>query len=149
MPDNVTPFRRRPPPKPVQRSGGVSSHRGKAVLTHALTLAAFAMSFFFGAPPLSYLALAVGVAAAAIALANRQDAMPWAQTHHEHAVRTLIGGFALWTLSGLLAFINGAMVIWVIYIRIALLVWVAIRAGIGLMLAVMRKPIPHPRGPLL
>ncbi len=149
MADNVTPFRRRPPPKPVQRSGGVSSHRGKAVLVQALSLAAFGLSFFLPAPPLSYLALAVGVAGAAIAFSNRADAMPWAQTHHEHALRTLIGGYAIWTLSSLLGYINGALIVVTFYIHIAVLVWVAIRAGIGLVLAILRKPIANPRGPLL
>ncbi|MGE0595760.1 MAG: hypothetical protein AB7P07_05320 [Hyphomonadaceae bacterium] len=150
MPDNVTPFRpRRPTPKPVQRSGGVSSHRGKAVLVQALTLTAFVMSFFMPAAPLSYLAMAVGIAAAAIALSNRADAMPWATTHHEHALRTLIGGYAIWVLATLLGFINGSLVVVTIYIHIAVLIWVAIRAGIGLVLAVLRKPISNPRGPLL
>lgn len=149
MADNVTPFRRRPPPKPVQRSGGVSSHRGKAVLVQALTLAAFVMNFFLAAPPLSYLALAVGVAAAAVALSNRTDAMPWATTHHEHALRTLIGGYAIWVLATLLAFVNGSLVIVTFYIHIVVLIWVAIRAGIGLVLAILRKPIGNPRGPLL
>ena len=149
MSDNVTPFRRRPPPKPVQRSGGVSSHRGKAVLVQALAIAAFALSFLLPAPPLSYLALAVGVAGAAIAFSNRTEAMPWAQTHHEHALRTLIGGYAIWTLSSLLGYINGSLVVITFYIHIAVLAWVAIRAGVGLVLAILRKPIPHPRGVLL
>jgi uncharacterized membrane protein len=150
MPDNVTPFRpRRPPPKPAQRGGGLSSHRGKAVLAHVLTLAAFGLSFFLAGPPLSYLAMAVGVAAVAIALANRADAMPWAQTHHEHAVRTVMIGYAIWVIGGLLAFVSGALIAAVFYIRIAVLVWVAIRAGVGLVLAILRKPIPHPRGALL
>lgn len=149
MADNVTPFRRKPPPKPVQRSGGISSHRGKAVLVQALTLAAFTMSFFMPAAPLSYLAMAVGIAGAAVALSNRADAMPWATTHHEHALRTLIGGYAIWVFASLLGFINGSLVVVTIYVHIGVLIWVAIRAGIGLVLAALRKPIPHPRGLLL
>lgn len=149
-PDNVTPFRpRRPTPKPAQRGGGISSHRGKAVLAHALTLAAFGLSFLFPAPPLTYLAMAVGIAAVAIAFSNRTEAMPWAQTHHEHALRTLMIGYAIWVIGGLLGYINGALIVGTLYIKIAVLIWVAIRAGIGLVLAVLRKPIPHPRGVLI
>jgi uncharacterized membrane protein len=150
MPDNVTPFRpRRPAPKPAQRSGGLASHRGKAVLGHVLTLAAFGLSFLFPAPPLSYLAMAVGVAGVAIAFSNRTEAMPWAQTHHEHALRTLLIGYAVWVLSALLLSLFGPLAVALPFIRIAVLVWVAIRSGIGLVLAILRKPIPHPHGVLL
>ena len=147
--ENVTPFRpRRPQPRPVHRGGGVKSHRGKAVLTHVLSLAAFGLSFLWPAPPMSYLATAVGVAAVAIAFSNRADAMPWAQTHHEHALRTLMIGYAVWVLSGLLAFISAGLLTITFWTRIAVLAWVAIRAGVGLVLAVLRRPIPNPRGPL-
>lgn len=149
MSDNVTPFRRRPPPKPAQRGGGISSHRGKAVLAQALTLAAFALSFIFAAPPLSYIAMAVAIAGGAVALSNRAEAMPWAQTHHEHALRTLIIGYSVLTLASLLTFINGSMLVVYFYVQIAVTIWVAIRAGVGLVLAIMRRPIWNPRGPLL
>ena len=160
--DNVTPFRpRRPPPKPKGGGFNVNSHRGKAVLVQFLTLAAFALNVIFGAPPLSWLALAVAIGAVAIAASNRQDAMPWAQTHHEHALRTLLIGYVISTL---------ARVIWEFVIRplpllspqtttylalgffgiqILVLLWVLIRAGVGLVLAILRKPIWHPRGWLL
>ncbi|MDX2276797.1 MAG: hypothetical protein NW206_15210 [Hyphomonadaceae bacterium] len=147
--DNVTPFRRRPPPKPVQRGGGLTSHRGKAVLAQALTLAAFGLSFVFAAPPLSYIAMAVAIAGGAVALSNRAEAMPWAQTHHEHALRTLIIGYAILTLASLLIFISGSMLIVYFYVQIAVTIWAALRAGIGLVLAIMRKPIWNPRGPLV
>lgn len=149
MSDNVTPFRRRPTPKPVQRGGGLTSHRGKAVLVQALTLAAFGFSFIWPTAPLSYLAMAVAIAGVAVALSNRAEAMPWAQTHHEHAMRTLIIGYAVMTLVSLLTFVNGSLVIVYFYVQIAVLIWAAIRAGIGLILAIMRRPIWNPRGPLL
>lgn len=150
MADNVTPFRpRRPPPRPVQRGGGVTSPRGKAVLTHILTLAGFGLSFFWPAPPLAYLAMAVGIAAVAIAFSNRADTMPWAQTHHEHALRTLMIGYAIWVLSGLLLFAGAGLLGAVFWIRVAVLAWVALRAGVGLVMAIVRRPIPNPRGPLI
>jgi uncharacterized membrane protein len=149
MADNVTPFRRRPPPKPVQRGGGITSHRGKAILVQLLTLAAFGLSFVFPAPPLSYLAMAVAIAGIAVAISNRAEAMPWAQTHHEHAMRTLVIGYVIMTLASLLTFISGALVVVYFYVQIAVLIWVAIRAGVGLVLAIMRRPIWNPRGPLL
>lgn len=163
MPDNVTPFRpRRPPPKPAGGGFGLSTHRGKAVLVHVLTLAGFALSFLFPGPPLSWLALAVGFSAAAIAYSNRAEAMPWASTHHEHAFRTLLIGFALITLLRLPAYFmpreiadettmqivqTASQVIF--WATLAVLIWVALRAIIGLVLASLRKPIPHPRGMLI
>ena len=104
-PDNVTPFRPRRPPKPVGGHAlGIATHRGRAVLVHALTLLGFTIGYF--GPSLasgagasldtanfvSFLGLALGLAALFIAAGNRQGAMPWAATHHEHAVRTLVIG---------------------------------------------------------
>lgn len=146
--DNVTPFRR-PPPRPVrpQQSGwGFKTHRGKAVLAHLLTLAAFSLNFFFRVPPLSFLGLIFGVAAVVLVYSNRGEAMPWANTHHEHALRTLIIGYAVWVLASLLPLVNGALYTITIYIQLAVLVWAGLRAAIALVLAVMRKPVPHPRG---
>ncbi|WP_395646171.1 hypothetical protein [Terricaulis sp.] len=150
--DNVTPFRR-PPRRPQQRSSGGkpwTTPRGKAVLVQLVTLLAYALNFYFRAPPSSYIALAVGVAGAAIAFSNRSaEAMPWAQTHHEHALRTLIIGYAIWTVASLLPLVLATLdpVKW--YIWLAVLVWVVIRAGVGLVLAIMRRPIWHPKGMLL
>ncbi|MBI1251685.1 MAG: hypothetical protein GC189_09465 [Alphaproteobacteria bacterium] len=147
--DNVTPFRRR---RPAPRKGGGmgwKSHRGKALMAHGLTLGAFAIYFFFPAPPISYLGLAVGIAAVAIAAGNRDDGMPWARTHHEHVLRTLIIGAAVWTLSSLLLLFGSGFLSFVVWTRIAVCVWVLIRSGVGLILASLRKPIPHPRGALL
>ena len=147
--NNVTPFRR-PPPRPVrpQQSGGMGfkTHRGKAVLGHVLTIAAFSLNFFFRAPPLSFAGLIVGIAAVVLVYANRGEAMPWANTHHEHALRTLVIGYSIWVLGSLLTLINGALMTITIYVQLAVLIWAGARALIALVLAIMRKPIPNPRG---
>ncbi len=158
---NVTPFRpRRPPPK-VARGPGLSSHRGKAVLVQAMTLAAFslefALQFFapFRATPLGglvgLLPMVVGIIGVFVAVANRRDAMPWATTHHEHALRTLMFGFSIIFVAQLVlgmllgSFVPGMGLV-ILGITVAVLIWVAIRAGVGVVLAVLRKPIPHPKG---
>jgi uncharacterized membrane protein len=150
--DNVTPFRR-PPPRPVrpQQSGGMGfkTHRGKAVLGHLLTLAAFLLNFFLRAPPLSFLGMIVAIAAVVLVYSNRGEAMPWANTHHEHALRTLIIGYAIWVIASLLTFISGALVMITIYAQLAVLIWAGLRAAIALVLAVMRKPVPNPTGWLI
>lgn len=149
--DNVTPFRpRRPPPR--RRGGGglgMKSHRAKAIMAHALTLLSFALYFFLPAAPWSYLGLAVGVAAVAIAAGNRQEAMPWAQTHHEHALRTLIIGAAIWTVSSLIGLFGAAFYTPVFWIHVAVCVWAAARTVAGMGIAAFRKPMPNPRGPLI
>ncbi len=150
--DNVTPFRR-PPKRPVapQQQGGMGfkTHRGKVVLAHMLTIAAFTLNVIFRAPPESFLGLAVGVAAGFLVYSNRGAAMPWANTHHEHALRTLIIGYSIWALAGALMLINGALLTITIYIQLAVALWALIRAVIALVLGVMRKPIPNPRGWLI
>jgi len=151
MADNVTPFRR-PPKRPVapqQRGLGFKTHRGKVVLAHLLTIAAFALNFFLRAPPLSFVGLVVGIAAVVLVYSNRGEAMPWANTHHEHALRTLIIGYAIWMLGSVLVLINGALFTITLYVQLAVLIWAAVRAIIALVLAVMRKPIPHPHGWLI
>lgn len=152
MADNVTPFRRPPkrPPAPQQSGGlGFKTHRGKAVLVQVLTLAAFALNFFFRAPPESFIGMAVGIAAAFIAYSNRDAGMPWANTHHEHALRTLILGYSIWVLASLLSYIHGSLGVATIFIYFVVVIWAAIRAGVGVVLAIMRKAVPHPRGWLL
>jgi uncharacterized membrane protein len=149
--DNVTPFRR--PPKRVQQRQqgglGLKSHRGKAVLVHLLTLFAFALDLAFPTGIESYIGMAVGIGAAFLAYANRFDGMPWAATHHEHVFRTLLFGYSLWIIASALTFINGALGIVAFYVHLAIIVWAAIRSGVGLVLAMMRRPIWHPKGLLL
>ncbi|HVV31682.1 MAG TPA: hypothetical protein VHC73_00535 [Vitreimonas sp.] len=148
MSDNVTPFRR--PPKRVQQKQqgglGLKSHRGKAVLVQLLTIAAFALNFVFPTPPESYIGMAVAIGAFLLAYANRYTGMPWAMTHHEHAVRTLMIGYAIWVFASLLTLIYGPLAIVAFYIHLAVIVWALIRAAIGLVLAMLRRPIPNPRG---
>ena len=138
--DNVTPFRpRKPPPRPKGNGLGLTTHRGKAVLAQLLTLLCFAASFLLNAPPWSYIGLAIGVAGCAIAASNRFDAMPWAKTHHEHVMRTIIIGASIWTLASLFLLIpllpQGPIMTGIFWTQIAILIWVAIRAGVGLVLA--------------
>ncbi|HVZ99561.1 MAG TPA: hypothetical protein VG841_04525 [Caulobacterales bacterium] len=146
-PDNVTPFRRpaRPPPPKQNNAMGLATHRGRAVLVQALTLAAFVLSFLFPVPPLSLLGLGVGAAALFVAVSHRYEGMPWARTHHEHAVRTIVIGAVIWTLGSLLSYF-GPLGAATIFVWAAVLIWVAVRAGVGLVLAILRKPIWRPTG---
>jgi len=146
--DNVTPFRPRPrkaPPAPQAGGLGLKSHRGKAILVQAMTLTTFILNFFFPDPPLSFLALGVGVAGVAVAASNRDEAMPWARTHHEHALRSIVVGFAISVLASLLSLVP-PLAVATRYIIIAVLIWAGLRAVIGLVLAALRRPIPHPTG---
>jgi len=159
--DNVTPFRR-PPPRPSapQQQGGMGfkTHRGKAVLVHILTIAAFLLNFLpyvlafltidLGVPPfvLQLPAMAVAIAAALIAHTNRYQGMPWATTHHEHAIRTLIIGWVIWILGSMLGYIHGVLAIATIFVHLAVVIWAVLRASIALVFAINRKPIANPRG---
>jgi uncharacterized membrane protein len=169
MPDNVTPFRR-PKPRPVapQRGGGMGfkTHRGKVVLVHTLTLIAFiaailgtpAINILFANPTEGLIAqarlvswivgLVAAIAAVVVAYSNRGAAMPWANTHHEHAMRTLLIGYAIWVVAGLLVYIHDVLVIATIFIQVGVFIWAALRAGVALVLGIMRKPIGNPRGVL-
>jgi len=147
MSDNVTPFRRPKPVRPQQQGGlGIKTHRGKVVLAHVLTIAAFVANFLLRGVPWSFIGLIVDVAAVVIVYSNRGAAMPWANTHHEHALRTLIIGYALWVFAGLLVLINGSLYTITIFIQLGIAIWAVLRAGIALVLGVMRKPVPNPRG---
>jgi hypothetical protein len=150
--DNITPFRRpRPPPRPKGGGLNLQSQRGKAVLAQALTLAAFGLSFPFPAPPLSYIGMGFGIAAVAVAASNRGEGMPWARTHHEHAIRTLLIGAALLTFLSLFNLFPQLLGLpyvpeGLFFARCGLYLWAALRALIGAGLAAFRKPIPHARG---
>jgi uncharacterized membrane protein len=145
--DNVTPFRRPKPVRPQQQGGlGIKTHRGKVVLAHLLTIGAFVANFTLRGLPWSLIGLVVGVAAVLIVYSSRGTAMPWANTHHEHALRTLIIGYALWMLAGLLVMINSSLAVATIFIQLGIAIWAVLRAIVALVLGVMRKPIPNPRG---
>ncbi|MEZ6022952.1 MAG: hypothetical protein R3C16_05965 [Hyphomonadaceae bacterium] len=157
---NVTPFRR-PPPRPVrpQQEGGLGfkTHRGKAVLVQLLTVAAFLLNFLpyvlnflaIGGVPriaLELPGMVAGIAGALVAVTNRGQGMPWAATHHEHALRTLIIGWSIWILGSLLSYIHMALGVGTIFVHLGVAIWAVVRASIGLVLAAMRRPIQHPHG---
>jgi uncharacterized membrane protein len=146
--DNVTPFRPRPKPVQPQKSGGLgfNTHRGKAVLVQGLALAAFALNWFLPQPPLSLLGMAVGIAGAVLAYSNRGEGMPWAATHHEHALRTLIIGYSIWVLGSLLTYVSPFLALATWFTHLAVAVWAGLRASIALVLALLRRPVPNPRG---
>ncbi len=162
--DNVTPFRRPKPVRPQQTGGwGFKTHRGKAMLVQFLTLIAFVLNFAGAAAgqilftlggfdvsqariALWIAGIGVSVAAVLIALANRDQGMPWANTHHEHALRTLFIGYAIWTIGSVLGYIHGMLAVITIFVQFGVAIWAILRAVIGLGLAVGRKAIPHPRG---
>ncbi len=146
--DNVTPFRPRPKPVKPQQSGGMGfkTHRGKAVLAHLLTLAAFALNWFLPTGPLSLIGMAVGIAAVVLAYSNRGEGMPWAATHHEHALRTLIIGYSIWVLGSLLIYISRFLGLATVFVHLAIVIWAGLRAAIALALALLRKPVPNPKG---
>lgn len=146
--DNVTPFRpRRSPQKRYAGGGGWKSPRGMVLAMHALTLSTFAV-FFFGSGLVDWLALAIGVAALAIAAGRREEGMPWARTHHEMGLRTLVIGGAVWTLGSLLGIIPGLGVV-VLAVQVGVCLWVLLRAGVGFGRGAMRLPMSNPRGPVL
>jgi uncharacterized membrane protein len=158
--DNVTPFRRPKPQRPQQGGGmGFRTHRGKAVLVQLLTLVTFVCAFLFpfpsppGTPLVLVLASCVSLALAfitiSLAMANRYDGMPWAATHHEHAIRTLIIGFVIWTLGMSLTYIHGSLIVVAFYVKLAVMIWAILRTGVGIVLAIMRRPVWNPKGFLL
>jgi uncharacterized membrane protein len=147
--DNVSPFRPRPkrPAPPPRKDGlGFNTHRGKAVLVQLLTLATFAVNWFFPTPPWSLIGLALGIGGFMLAYSNRGQAMPWANTHHEHALRTLLIGYSIWVLAGLLTYVSPFLWMATLFVRIVVALWAGIRSAIGAVLAFMRKPISNPRG---
>ena len=147
MSDNVTPFRRPKPVRPQQSGGfGFKTHRGKVLLGHLLTLAAFSANFFLRMPPYSLIGLVIAIAAVVIVYSNRGEAMPWANTHHEHALRTLMFGYAIWVLASLLTYVHGSLITITFYVQLGVLIWAVLRASVALVLGVMRKPVPNPRG---
>jgi hypothetical protein len=42
--------------------------------------------------------------------------------------------------------VSGALYAVTIYAQLAVLIWAGLRAAIALVLAIMRKPVPNPRG---
>jgi len=120
-----------------------------------LTLACFAVPFLIGGGQLiRFVGLGLGIAAAVIAYTSRPEAMPWAATHHEQALRTLFIAFAITTLLTLpslvisrdaTAVMSGFMLIY-FWANIIVAIWAGVRALVGLVLAGMRRPTFNPRG---
>jgi hypothetical protein len=162
--DNVTPFRR-PPPRPVrpQQSGGMGfkTHRGKAVLVHLLTIASFVVPFlivgFIGGQAAQLVGFAIGIAGVLVAHASRETATPWAVTHHVQAIHTIIIATILITVLGLPGLVvqQDVTSFWNVYTPVAfwgwviVVLWGGLRAIVGLVLAIMRRPVLNARGWLL
>lgn len=127
----------------------LNAGRSQAALAHILTIAAFVLSVMLRAPPAAYAGYVVAVAAAALAYSLRRAAMPWAATHYEHALRTLIIGYLLWAFAAALQLIHGALIPVVLYLQLAVALWAVVRAAVALFLALTRRPIPHPHAWLI
>jgi uncharacterized membrane protein len=147
-PNNVTPFRPRPKSRPTAPKGfDVQRPQHKVYLVHGLTLAAFAITWLLDFP-FELLGLAAGVAAVMVASANRREGMPWAQTHHEFGLRTILLGGSVWLVVGMLAMlplVGGLVGV----VHLIVLAWVGVRAVAGLIRAFGRKPVPNPLTPLI
>lgn len=140
---------------------GFKTHRGKAVLVHVLTMACFAAPFLIGglvgAQMAQLVGFGIGIAAVLIAHSSRESATPWAATHHEQAMRTIIIGSVLFMVLGLPRYVVSQEVtaFWSFYSPIAFWAWLVIvlwgglRAVVGLVLATMRRPVFKARGWLL
>ena len=159
--DNVTPFRR-PPKRPAapQQSGGIGlkTHRGRVVLVHVLTLLCFGLPWLISFPGSEFVTLGCGIAAAVIAVTSRQDATPWAAGHHMQAIYTLIIAMAVHMLMGLPNYLfmsqsigsfAETLAVYIFWANVIVSIWVLLRAGIGLVLAVLRRGVPNPRGLLI
>jgi uncharacterized membrane protein len=144
-PENVIPLRQKRRRQRTQFD--LRAPRSQVLLVHALTLATFGLHLI-SSGPWRYLAIALGVAAVAIAAARRQEGMPWACTHHEFALRTLVFGAVasvLVSLAGLIPGLGAAM----IYANLGVLAWVGVRGLWGFGRGLMRLPMLRPRSPLL
>jgi len=143
-PENVVPLR--PRRRRQTKRWDLKAPRSQVLLVHGLTLATFCLHLA-GAGALRYVAIALGVAAVAIAAARRQDGMPWACTHHEYALRTLVFGAAASILVSLLALAPG-MAPYAGYGDLGVLAWVGLRTVWGFGRGLLRLPMMRPRSPL-
>lgn len=143
-PENVVPLR---PKRRAKRGMDWKAPRTMAVLVHALTIATFTL-YFFAEGPVEYLAAAVGIAAIAIAAGRRREGMPWACTHHEFALRTLLFGGVAWVLARLVTLIPAAAP-YATYAILGICAWVGLRCLWAFARAILRLPMPRPTSPLL
>ena len=140
---------------------GFKTHRGKAVLVHVLTIACFVTPFLIGGVVGEQMAqligFGIGIAAVLIAHSSREGATPWAATHHEQAIRTIVIGSILFMVLGFPRYVVSEEItsFWTFYSPIAFWAWLAIvvwgglRAIVGLVLAGLRRPVFNARGWLL
>lgn len=143
-PDNVVPLR----PKRRPKQGlDWKAPRTQVLLVHGLTMATFAL-FLFVSGPGEYLATALGIAAIAIAAGRRREGMPWACTHHEFALRTLLWGGIAWILAGAAGLIPGVAA-YTGYAIWAVCAWVGLRALWAFARGVLRLPMTRPKSLLL
>lgn len=143
-PENVVPLR--PRRRPQNRRFDLKAPRSQVLLVHGLTLATFALHLV-GAGALRYVAIALGVAAVAIAAARRQEGMPWACTHHEYGLRTLVFGAVASILVSLLTLAPG-LGPYAVYAGLGVLFWVGLRTLWGFGRGLLRLPMVRPRSPL-
>jgi uncharacterized membrane protein len=147
-PSNITPFRPRPRPQPNAPKGfDAQRPQHKVYLVHALTLAAFLVAWQTSFP-IELLGFGAAVAVVAIASSNRREGMPWAQTHHEFALRTVLLGGAVWIVAGMLLFLPLIGPI-IAVVQLVVLAWVVVRSLASLVRAYGRRPVPNPLTPLI
>lgn len=143
-PDNVVPLR---PKRRAKRGVDWKAPRTQVLLVHGLTLLTFAL-YLLVRGPAQYLATALGIAAIAIAAGRRREGMPWACTHHEFALRTLLFGGVAWVLAGAANLIPG-LGAYGAYAVLGICAWVALRGVWAFTRGVMRLPMPRPTTLLL
>ncbi|MCR6645485.1 MAG: hypothetical protein NVV62_13750 [Terricaulis sp.] len=158
---NVTPFRR-PPKRPAapQQSGGLGfkTHRGRVVLVHVLTLLCFGLPWVLAFPGSDLITLGFGIAAALLAVVSRNDATPWAATHHQQAIFTLIIAMVSYLVLALpgylltpqmMASFASTLAPVFFWATVLITIWAIVRAGVGLVLAILRRPVFNARGLLI
>lgn len=144
-PDNVVPLRpRRRPRKQLD----LKAPRSQVLLVHGLTALTFGL-YLLTKGPWDYVATAFGVAALAIAASRRSDGMPWACTHHEFALRTLLIGGVGWVLASLLGLVPGVGAAGALWALLGVCAWVGLRVVWGFARGVVRLPILRPKTPLI
>lgn len=133
--DNVTPFRRRPPPpKPPFN---LRDPRQLARGIYVLAAIGFALNWFGGM--IGLLGLGVALAAVFIAAGNRGEGPPWAQSHFEFVTRTLViaaCGLLLTSLVAMLPLVAPAA----FFVRVAIYLWLGVRLLVGFWRAMRAKP---------
>jgi uncharacterized membrane protein len=139
MNDNVTRF---PPPAP--RPDWRADVRTPIHAVHGLIAAAFGIFWFLGGF-WEWIGIGMAVAAAAIALSKRDETGSWMRSHYEFGLRTVVIAGAVWTLWTLIGIVPviGWTIAWVG--KVALLLWVSLRAIFGIMRAAEKRPIPNAR----